>query len=700
MLPTEARRRLALFSDGNANRGDVLRELAELRRAGFSVHSNVMRRNEEPEVIAEELLLPAEAQIKAPFDIELWISSNFETPAEIRIYRNKFLVATETKQLLPGKNPLVLQKQSLEEGFYEYEAVVVVEGDTTLENNTARAAVLVAGRPRVLLIEREELEARYLEEALADEEIQVEVRPAIGIPEEMNDLVGYDVLVLSDVPAHSMTTAQMELIKQYVREMGGGLVMLGGENSFGLGGYYRTPVEDALPVRMPIRKNVEKPNLALMLVIDKSGSMGGSKIELAKEAAIASAEVLKPSDSFGVIAFDSLAEWICRPTDAADIDTIASMIARLEAGGGTHIYPALYDGYQALLESDAKLKHIILLTDGHTTGSGYRELVSHIAADEITLSTVGIGEGADRQLLEDMSTWGGGEYYYTADFGAIPQILTRETLRASKSMLVEEPFLPSFVAMVDALKGLDMDSMPFLLGYVATQPKDTATVALTSDYGDPVLATWSYGLGRAAAFTSDAKARWAGDWIGWEYFPKFWGQLIRSVMSTGTHENLRTRNRVVVEDGVARLSIDTRGRRGEFRDDVRPEVSVRAAGADFEDVDVRHVAPGLFSAEFPLQSYGDFHHLRVVHYQDGEVVDLKGLAVTESYSPEYRTPLPDEELLQLFANETGGTYEPAPGALWTFEGDAAHTPHDTWWWWLLAAVLLLPLDIGLRRLGG
>jgi uncharacterized membrane protein len=698
-LPNEARRRIVLATDGNGTRGDLLRESTELRAAGISVHTIPLRKKDAPEVLAESLVAPAEALVKAPFDLEFHIQSNRATEADIKIYRNKFLVATRTLSLKEGKNLLEIPKITLEEGFHEFEAIVAAKDDTVLENNVARTAVRVAGRPKVLLVEREENQARYLEEALQTAEIQVEVRPPQGIPAEMNDLLNYDVLILSDVGADQLTSSQMDLIKRFVREMGGGFVMLGGEHSFGLGGYYKTPVEEALPVRMPIRKNVEKPNLALILVIDKSGSMGGQKIELAKEAALAAAEVLKANDQFGVIAFDSLAQWICELTGASEFDAIASKVSRLEAGGGTNIYPALYDAYQALLNSDAKLKHIILLTDGVTEPGDYEELAGHIAADQITLSTVGIGDDCDKKFLEDMAATGNGASYFTEDFNAIPQILTRETMRASKSMLVEEPFVPKVVSITGAMKGIDFDKAPYLLGYVATQPKETAAVGLKSDYGDPVFAEWRFGLGRSAAFTSDAKPRWAGDWISWESFSKFWGQLVRSVMSTGTHHDLRTRNRVTMADGKATITLDVRGRVGEFRDDVQPEISLVETGGEPKPIEIEHVAPGLYKATFPIEKYGDFYRLMVVQRQGGDPVEVRALAVTESYSPEFRNPLANDDTLKQLAADTGGVFEPKEDQVWKFDGDPASTPQDTWWWWLVAASILLPLDIAVRRLG-
>jgi uncharacterized membrane protein len=636
--------------------------------------------------------------VKAPFQAELALSATQGGKARVKIYRNKFLVSDEEIELVQGRNLLELPRVALEEGFHEFEAVVEGEHDSVLENNVARAAVRVAGRPKVLLVERREEDARALAEALAGQEIEVEVRPEAGAPESIEDLLNFDVVVLSDVPAEAFSPEGMEAVKTYVREMGADLVMIGGEKSFGLGGYYRTPIEDALPVRMPIKKNVEKPNLALALVIDKSGSMGGEKIEIAKESAIATAEVLQKNDRFGVVAFDSAFEWICPMTDSSEAAAITSFIARLVPGGGTNIYPALYEAWQALLQEDAKLKHIILLSDGQTEGSGYDVLVNHIAADGITLSTVGIGEGAEMQLLGDMAAWAGGESYFTDDFATIPQIFTRETMRASKSMLVEEPFVPRVTGASEALSGIAPEALPFLLGYVATQPKETASVALQSEYGDPVLAGWSFGLGHSAAFTSDAKSRWAAEWIGWEAFGKFWGQLVRSVMSTGAHKELATKARIDLAGGRAKISFDVRDRSGAWRDDVMPRLSLLLEGESSVDVPVRHVAPGLFDAEVEVERYGEFQRLLVVYEQDGEPVDLRALAFVESYSPEFKSVAGDAALLELAARETGGSFDPAAGEAFLFAGEPARTPRDTWWWWLVVAALLLPLDVALRRL--
>lgn len=698
-LPVEARRRVVLFTDGVGTRGDAEREVAELKKANVSVVAVPLVAEKKPEVFCDELRMPSEAQIQAPFTGELSVIASGPTQAEVKFFRDRFLIGSKQVELRAGPNILEVPRIQLDEGFHEFEARITAVADTVLENNVARAVVRVTGKPRVLLIERDPASARYLEEALTQEQIQIEVRPANGLPSDLNDLLGYDVLILSDVPADAFGPGAMDLVKSYVREMGGGLIMLGGDRSFGLGGYYRTPIEDALPVKMPIKKNVEKPNLAIVLVIDRSGSMTGTKIELAKEAAIASAEVLKAEDRFGVVAFDSLSQWICPVTSAAEKDSIVNLIARLSPGGGTNAYPALHDGWQALSEEDAKLKHMILLSDGQTTGSGYDALVNHIAADGITLSTVGIGEGADAKLLGDMASWGGGEYYFTDDPSQIPQILTRETMRASKSMLVEEPFVPRVITNDPVLKGVDMENTPFLLGYVATQAKETATVILSSEYNDPVLAVWGYGLGRAAAFTSDAKARWAGDWIGWEAFPKFWAQLVRSVMATGTQKELRTTSRVQIENGYADLLLDVRDRTGAFRDDVDLLVNRLLDRGESQSLTVTHEGPGLFRARVPLEEYGTLERLMIVESKGDEILGMKALGITASYSREFRGGEPNNAFLKDLATTTGGSFQAGPAEFLRFEGEPGRTPHATWWWWLVLAAILLPFDIGIRRFG-
>ncbi len=368
--------------------------------------------------------------------------------------------------------------------------------------------------------------------------MQVDVRPPRGAPDNLAELQNYDLMVLSNVPATSLSLRQMEVARTYVRDLGGGLIMLGGDQSFGLGGYYKTTLEEILPVRSDFEKEKEKPSLAMMLVIDKSGSMGGEKIEMAKEAARAAVELLGPSDKVGVLAFEGENFWVSELHPCTDKGFVLDRIAGLEAGGGTNMAPAMEEAHETLQSAVAKLKHVIILTDGISAPGDFEGIAQAMAADRITVSTVALGGDADQTLLEEIARIGNGRFYLADDAAQVPQIFAKETVTASKSAINEQPFSPAIVRPTQVLSEIRLDEAPFLLGYVVTRPKPTAEVILATESGDPLLAWWRYGLGMSVAFTSDAKARWAAEWLTWPQFGQFWAQVVRHAIRTVRDQGL------------------------------------------------------------------------------------------------------------------------------------------------------------------
>jgi hypothetical protein len=239
-----------------------------------------------------------------------------------------------------------------------------------------------------------------------------------------------------------------------------------------------------------------------------------------------------------------------------------------------------------------------------------------------------------------------------------------------------------------------------LMGYVATTPKETARLLLVSDHGDPVLASWNYGLGRSAAFTSDARNRWATDWISWPQFGKFWSQVVRSVMATGTTSPLQQSADVRIERGEVTFKLDTRDRDGRFLDEVVPALALVEPSGTAKPVALQHTAPGLVEASFPLETFGDFVRMRVETRLGEQLVGLRNWAVVESYPPEYRAAATDTAFLDHLSRTTGGRREPLPSASFEFDGPPARGLEDLWRLCALLAALLLPLDLALRRIGG
>ena len=425
----------------------------------------------------------------------------------------------------------------------------------------------------------------------------------------MAGLQKYDGIILSNVSSLKMTKKQMENIRDYVRDQGGGLIMLGGEESFGLGGYYRTPIEEALPVTMEVKQKLEIPSLAVVLSIDRSGSMAMTtdskvtKLDIAKEAAHLVVDLLDERNEVGIMSWDTEFIWDSAVRPARDKGTVHQAISTIKAGGGTDGYPALKESYQVLFERSALLKHVIFLSDGQMTRGDFSGLVRRMAKDKITVSSVAIGKDADAQLMFDIAKWGRGRFYYTEDDTTIPRIFTLETQLASKASLVEQPFKASVGSPAhEAIQDIDWKDAPPLGGYVATSLKGTADMVLLTHQEDPLLATWRYGLGRTAAFTSDAKAKWAVLWMRWGGFNKFWSQLTRWTLRTGTRSD--TVAAVQRNDETGEIVVDAVDPKGEFINFLDSQVGVVTPDKQRSVVELEQVGPGRYRGRFPAARGG------------------------------------------------------------------------------------------------
>jgi Mg-chelatase subunit ChlD/uncharacterized membrane protein len=693
-------RTIYLLTDANFNRGDWREAFDSVAAAGDAIRAVTLDRPIPPEVGAADLIIPSSVRANQSFAIDLRVASTIETSAKVVVYKDGYASAEFTQALRPGENAVQIPGLYFrDKGFHTIDVAVRAENDTRVENNRVRAMAIVPGELRVLYVDADEAQQSYLTSALALEGIQVQARPASGVPQTLDDLLGYDALILSNVPSDRLSARQMQMIRTYVQDFGGGFIMLGGDQSFGLGGYYATPIEEVLPVRMPIQKDLNRPSLAIILVIDKSGSMEGPKIQIAKRAAIATSEAINPRDQIGIVGFDSDAQEILALTSAGDRSTISAGIASLDAGGGTFLYPGLEIAHDRLQQSNARRKHVIVLSDGQTQGFGYPEMAQLMAADGITMSTVGIGEDADMKLLEAVAASGGGRAYFTNDFNTIPQIFTREALRASNSMLVERLTLPTVMTEDECIAELDEKELPPLNGYVATSPKEAAKVVMVSDSGDPILARWRTGLGRTAAFTSDTKPRWAEDWIRWPDFAKFWAQLIRGIAGHDVSRDISIESaRQVWDNDQIRLAADLRDSSGNFVNDQPLELMRYDPESGAHAVPVERVAPGLFNATVPQGEFGRTQQFAWKLPDRGTDSTTTPFGFVDSYSPEFRTLGPDQPVLDQL--RTRGVDVASVGDAQLNLADRSSTRQTRLWPMLLILALsLVPFDILARRLG-
>jgi len=716
-------RRAVLLSDGVQTDGDMLAEAARAKSYGVKLFAVPYHRGVPGEVAVRALRVPDKVHEQETFDLHADVFSSVAQRAKLSLKQGDVingLDGVKVVDLQPGDNDVSFKSRAAVPGEATYSLEVTEAAhDRFKENNRASAVVAVVGMPVVLYVDGNPARSSYLASALSAQQFNVDTSDPL--PTTLREAERYDFIVLSDVPAERVSLTQQDVIEQYVRDLGGGFLFAGGENGYGLGGWYHTTVERILPVRMDPEKRRDEPEVAMALVIDRSGSMTGLPLEMAKQAAKATADTLAADDLLEVIAFDSQPTRIVRMTPAKHGARIQSDIARIQAGGGTEIFPALDAAYQALSTTRAKRKHVVLLTDGQAPQNGIRDLVQAMASEEITVTTVGLGGGVDETLLRMVSEVGGGRFYKVSDPESLPRIFTRETEMVSRSAAVEEYFQPHVASPADFLRGIDVAGAPFLHGYIATKLKPPpAQEVLTSELGEPILARWHVGLGWTIAWTSDVKNAWAVEWLRWPQWGPFWGQLVREHMRSKKRQVFDMRAEIDPATGHVRAVLDAVGSDDRFQNGLdasltiagpEPEGAGDAKGpAPVRTIAMPQTAPGRYEADFPLDRYGSFllhASLDQPVAEEGENGRRPGKGkttvaesfghVTNPYPREYLALAPDVATLAQAAAVTGGSLDPSPLAVFDPAGEVIRFHEDLWPRFVGAAIALFILDLLVRR---
>ncbi len=696
--------RMVLVTDGNQTQGDVAVEAYRAKELGVKVSWRTFDQDKTSEVRVVGVTAPEDIKVGQPYDVIAEVWSTEPQTVTLALQQDEFpnpLEASKTVDLREGKNLVKFKSDAKHAGATTYRlALTKFQHDTESQNNVAVTTAPVKGKPSVLYIEggmlREPATASYMQHALEFEQIDVTLRGPAGIPSNPKELEKYDLVLVSDVPAHLMGAGQMQALDTYVAQMGGGLIMAGGQDSFGSGGYERTRIEQIMPVRFDSEKIREQPDIALVLVIDRSGSMQGPKLEAAKESARVTTEVLSPDDYIAVVAFDSEAMRLVQPQRAGNRSRISAEISKLQSGGGTNIFPGLKEAFDILQGINAKVKHVILMTDGEAPTDGLAELVQDMRASRITVSCVGV-QGADRAMLSMIADAGDGRLYMVEDIGSLPKIFMKETQEAQKSQLVEDVIHARIAKRVEAIEGTDVEHAPALRGYVTTKPKPTAETILISDLGEPLLARWRYGAGTSVAWTSDVKNRWATDWIRWPGYPKFWAQVIRSTMRRKVYDSYDLFAKVA--DGRAQVVVDAIDSGDKFVNELDTQLQVIDPSNNkiTQTIAMDQTAAGRYTADFKIQKYGSYL-LKAIHKRDGKTVAESLGSVALSYPLEYLRTTPDEEPLKHAAQVSGGIDQAPAEKIWkAAPGESVEYTQDLWPWALLGVIVLFLLDLYAKR---
>src|SRR5687767_1924287 len=710
LFPDDAQKRIVLLSDGNDTTGGGHAEAALAATRDIRIETRLIGLGASDEVLVERLVTPSTSNLGGSVEAIAEIRSSVAQPATVRLFVNGEIADTQRLNLQAGSTRVVFDIEPTEAGFHTFRVVVEAARDTFSENDRADSNTIVKGEPRTLVLAGNEAVAAELVDALTAQRQLVDTIVPEELPTDFAALATYDSVVLVDVPRIRLSDRQLAALQVYVRDLGKGLVMVGGPDSYGAGGYAKTPLEETLPVDMGVRDRQKQPDVALVVVIDQSGSMdachcntfdggagGGTgiggvrKVDIGKEAILRAAAAMTERDELGVVSFNEQAHWVVQTQPLGGIDDLQGQIAGLQPVGQTNIFAGLEQAVESLEDAVATRRHIILLTDGWSSSGQYDAILERMKTAGITLSTVGAGGGSN-PFLEGLATRGGGRFYDAANPSSIPDIFLKETQQVSGQQIVEEAFFPILTSSSPILRGID--ELPQLLGYNGTTAKPAAQTVLVTARDDPLLAQWQYGLGRSVAWTSDSTGRWARDWVGWEGFSRFFSQLVSWTFpgeETGGIEAAFD-----LRGGQTTLHVESVDADGSPRDFYRTMAVVVGPDLTPREVLLDQVAPGVYETDLGEIDSGAYA-VRISQVRPGAPALGRTVGLVEPVAAEYRLLGVNLPFLAALRGATGGTEIELPLDPWRHDLETTASFTELWPWLLVLALLLWPLDIALRR---
>ncbi|MDX2131641.1 MAG: VWA domain-containing protein, partial [Planctomycetota bacterium] len=737
MIPPGAAGRLVLISDGVQTAGDALTAAQEAPGAGVVAGTVVpvdvvpLEYSVDREVAIEAVDAPATAAAGSTVSVRVALSSTQATTGTLRLLRNGESV--DISPGAPGDGLAVALEPGLrvervevplgEGRVHRFRAVfepalgpddqggVRALADTIEENNRGEAFTVSPGRGSVLLVgEPESLSSRTLAGVLRAGGADVRVTAPAGLSADLLALQAHDLVILNDVPAEDVPDAVQLALRTHVNDLGGGLVYVGGLNSYAPGGWRGSTLEPVLPVDLEVPDVVVTPDAATIFVLDNSGSMwrpvlgsGRSQQELANDAAALAVRSMDRRDLVGVVTFNTEAtlEAPLAPND--DPPALVRTIRGISSGGGTNAPAGMEIAIAEMRRAgrDAKVRHIVLLTDGVSQAQQRLvPLAEQCAAEGIKVSTIAVGDSADNALLRRMASVGGGEHFEAQSAAQLPRLLLKAVRIVRSPLIREEPFTPVVLGGGSAVTA-GLDAPPILGGLVLTRPRTEPgiTLAMTTPRGEPVLAIWNVGLGQVAAWTSDAGA-WSRAWIDDPAYARLWTQILRTVGRAPESPTIRGESESGPE-GI-RLRLVAQNPDATPMDALAVDATVFAPSGEARTLVLSQVAPGVYEGLARVRETGT--HVAVIRpTRDGRPLPASVVGSTVLEGVEYRARSSDAALLERIARASGGRVlsidRPADAALFERTGVPPRESVSSLWRPLLSwALALLLLDIATRRI--
>lgn len=688
LLPRETNKRIVILTDGKENKGNLRKLVRSIKDQNIEIKVKNIESDLTSEVYVDNFYIPQKVNLGEQFQINMNIFSTVDTNSKITVIADGEKVITENITLRKGVNNYVLNDIAKKMGFVNYELLIEPDTDGLTVNNTYSAFTLVQSSPKVLILYDDEKDALQIEKIADSIGLAFDALNSVQAPINLENMLKYKSIIMCNVSADNLSDDFLDNIPNYVKNFGGGLVTIGGEQSYALGGYYKTPLETVLPVNMSMSGMKNKPKMAMMLVIDKSGSMSGNNLRLAKEAAIRTVEVLEDDDQIGVIAFDDIPIDVVDLQTADNRDSINERILGISEGGGTSILPSLQKAYDRLIESKAQVKHIILLTDGQAEQQGYNPLLRNMNDNKITLSTVGVGDGADTELLTYLAEAGKGRNYFTKNGASIPRIFAKEAFMASRTYINNMIFTPVINSYHSIIGDIYDEGLPQIQGYIGTSPKDAATVILTSPVNDPILSVWQYGLGKTASWCSDLSGEWSAQYNSWNKNNIFWQNIINYTIENYSEDAIEINSSY--DNGEVEITLNS-----DMKDTLLDTtVQLKSPSNKLFTVDLEPVRKGVYQGIFKPEEIGSYM-IKGVQKDKNEVIATGLSGINIPYSEEYK--ISTDKSFNSFVEKVEGKYIQDSSEVFTDINNKVRTSRKMTSGLLIIALIMWIIDIAFRR---
>jgi Ca-activated chloride channel family protein len=680
-LPAGLVRRVALISDGNENLGSVARAAWQAQQLGIPIDTFSLAGSPPPDLRVESVALPSLVFSGEHFPIDVTVTAPRSASAHVEVAADGKRLGLSEVNLEPGLNHLRVHASVTTSGAVDLAGTISGAG---LGQARFDQAVTIR-RPRVLLITNDPAGTEaHLQKTL--ESSQFEVQLSAQVPERFDD---YQLVVFNNWDAESVPIARKQALEKFVQE-GGGLLWIAGErNVYVENKRPDDPLDRTLPAKLAPPRTPE--GTCVVLIIDKSSSMEGKKMELARQAAIGVVENLRPIDQVGVLIFDNSFQWAVPVRRAEDRSLIKRLIAGITPDGGTQIAPALTEAYRKIIYQNAVYKHIVLLTDGISEEGDSLTLSREAANNHITISTVGLGQDVNRAYLEKIASVAKGKSYFLNEPAGLEQILLKDVQEHTGSTAVEKPSQITVAKPAEVLDGVGIDAAPALRGYIRYITKPTADTILTIDEHDPLLVRWQYGLGRATLFTSDAKSRWAASWLAWTGFDRLWANIARDLLPRAQSSEAQAEFDSSIEQLVVNYHLSRK---------VDEPASVPA---------IYVLGPNGFRTPFEVAKVAAGSYRGVVHigrnqglFRVRPLVESRAFPEIGFYRPEDELTdhACDELLLRQIAKSTGGRFNPPVKAVFDAGGRAVPSSMELWPGLLALALILNLAELVSRKWRG